>query len=326
MHGMFGSRPSLVAFSVTALALTVALPLPLALASTASAATHSDEAHKVRRTARITDADPSREDHDATESKTCHHAKPSVEIVAGAESASLSLERCDGQAIPASVDKLSILARPSTVSKPNESLAAGNAHGAEVAPGIRRLDPRLAQRLQLVADHFRKDGETTRVVLVSGSKARNAGSYHASGRAIDFRIDGTNDEAVAAFCKTVQDTGCGFYPNSGFVHMDVRDAGTGHVAWIDVSKAGEAPKYVTAWPLKEEPAKAEARPVEPKPEPAKEADNSDGTKLPSLPAAMTVAPMESPKAAEPAPESVEATPVKKTHKRHHRSHRADHTI
>jgi hypothetical protein len=325
MHGMFGSRHSILAFSVTALSFA----LPLALASTASASTHSDTEHaehKVRRTARITDADPSREDHDGTESATCRHAKPAVEIVAGSESESVSLERCDGKAIPASVDKLSILARPSTAPKPKEPLASGTTHGTEVAPGIRRLDPRLAERLQLVADHFRKDGATTKILLVAGSKSRNAGSYHASGRAIDFRIDGTDDEAVAAFCKTVPDTGCGFYPNGGFVHMDVRDSGTGHVAWIDISKTGEAPKYVTAWPLKEEPAKSDARPVESTPEPTKEADNTDATKLPSLPAAVTMAPMEAPKAAAAAPESVEATPVKKTHKRHHRSHRADHTI
>ena len=65
MHGMFGSRHSILAFSVTALSFA----LPLALASTASASTHSDTEHaehKVRRTARITDADPSREDHDGT--------------------------------------------------------------------------------------------------------------------------------------------------------------------------------------------------------------------------------------------------------------------
>ena len=323
MHGMFSTRPSFMAFSVTALALALA-------PSMASASTHADEGQRVHRTARITDSDPSREDHDAAD-HACRHAKPPVEIVAGGESASLSLERCDGQPIPASVDKLSILARPASASKPKEPLAAGKAHGTEVAPGIRRLDPRLAERLQLVADHFRKDGETTKIVLVAGSKSRNAGSYHASGRAIDFRIDGADDEAVAAFCKTVQDTGCGFYPNGGFVHMDVRDTGTGHVAWIDISKAGEAPKYGTAWPLKDEPAKGEARAPgsapesAPKAEPTKEADNSDG-KLPSLPAAVTVAPMEAPKAAEAAPASLEATPVKKTHKRHHRSHRADHTI
>ena len=73
---------------------------------------------------------------------------------------------------------------------------------------------------------------------------------HATGRAIDFRIEGTKNEDVVAFCKTLTDTGCGFYPNSSFVHLDVRDPGAGHVSWIDASGPGETPHYVTAWPPK----------------------------------------------------------------------------
>jgi hypothetical protein len=104
--------------------------------------------------------------------------------------------------------------------------------------------------------------------------------------------------------------------------MDVRDAGTGHVAWIDISKAGEAPKYVTAWPLKDEPSKPEPT----KTEPTKQADNTDAAKLPSLPAALSVAPLETPKVAAPAAEPVEATPPKKTHRHHHHARHTDHTI
>ncbi len=309
MHGMSGSRPSFAAFSVSALAVLLA-------PSMASASTHSE---KVHRTARV-------------DSHTC--AKPSLEFVAGPESATFSLERCDGDAIAASVDKLSILARPVGTPKPKDVTAKG----AEVAPGIRRLDARIAERLELVADHFRKDGAPTRIEIVA-PKSRSAGSYHASGRAIDFRIEGADDDAVAAFCKTVQDTGCGFYPNGGFVHMDVRDAGAGHVSWIDVSKAGEAPKYVSAWPLpdaaksepKNETAKVEAKnetagsearsaPTKceaPKSEPAK--DETAKNELPSLPAAAAVAPMD-----EPAPKATEVAPVKK--RRHHRKSHSSHTI
>jgi uncharacterized protein YcbK (DUF882 family) len=298
MHGM--SRPSFAALSVSALAL-------LLTPSMASASTHSE---KVHRTARV-------------DSQTC--AKPAVEIVAGPESATMSLERCDGQAIQASVDKLSVLARPVGTAKPKEIASKG----AEVGPGIRRLDDRIAERLEAVADHFRKDGEATRIVIVA-PKSRSAGSYHASGRAIDFRIEGADSDAVAAFCKTVQDTGCGFYPNEGFVHLDVRDAGTGHVSWIDISKAGEAPKYVSAWPLpesksesksetaKNEPAKCEAPKSEaPKSETPK--DETAKNELPALPAAVQAAPME-----EPAPKASEPAPVKK-HRRHRKAH-TSHTI
>jgi hypothetical protein len=98
-------------------------------------------------------------------------------------------------------------------------------------------------------DHFRKEAKVEHVALISGYRPRSAASYHSTGRALDFRIDGVTNEALVAFCKTLPDTGCGYYPNSLFVHMDVRDPGTGHVSWIDVSRPGEAPKYVSVWPL-----------------------------------------------------------------------------
>ena len=209
--------------------------------------------------------------------------------------------------IPASVDKLSILARPAERGEAEGAARRGKSHGTELAPGIRRIDPRLAERLELVADHFRKAGQPPRIVLVVAEVARSAGSYHASGRAIDFRIDGVDNEALVAFCKTLQDTGCGYYPNSSFVHIDVRDAGAGHVAWIDVSKPGEAPKYVSAWPLPADAAKSakteapkvdvakaeapEAPKVEvakaesPKAEPSTGRPTTKSRKLPALPAA-----------------------------------------
>jgi hypothetical protein len=242
------------------------------------------------------------------ESHAC--AKPAIEVVAGIESATFPLERCDGEAIQASLDKLSILARPASAAKPKEPLAAVKTRGAEIAPGIRRLDARVAERLELVADHFRKEGQLLRIMLAA-PKSRSAGSYHASGRAIDFRIDGVDNEALAAFCKSMHDTGCGYYPNGGFVHLDVRDAGAGHVSWIDVSRPGEAPKYVSAWP---QPADA-----------PKEAENTPEEKLPSLPAAAQVAPLE---ASEPPDPADPPAPPPRKHRRHRhkRAGNTNHTI
>jgi len=175
--------------------------------------------------------------------------KTPVEILAGTESATFSLAKCDGRVIPAGVDQLSLLARPPSVAKPRGPLAAlARTRGADLAPSVRRIDPRLVQRLETVVDHFRKDGQVAHVAIVSGYRPRSAGSYHSTGRALDFRLEGVNNEALVAFCKTLQDTGCGYYPNSLFVHMDVRDPGTGHVSWIDASGPGEAPKYVNVWP------------------------------------------------------------------------------
>ena len=187
-----------------------------------------------------------------SEARTC--TKPSVEVTSGSESATFSLARCDGSPAP-----LAVVARPGTAGKPRQPIEAlAKTRGAEVAPGIRRIDARLVERLELAVDHFRKAGQSARIQLVSGVRPKSAGSYHQSGRALDFRIEGVTNEALVAFCKTLDDTGCGYYPNSLFVHMDVRDHGAGHVAWIDVSKPGETPKYVSSWPLpKEEAPKAQ---------------------------------------------------------------------
>jgi uncharacterized protein YcbK (DUF882 family) len=223
---------------------------------------------------------------DAT--KAC--TKAPVEIVAGATSAKVALAKCDGAAVPASVIQLSALARPS---------AATKAH---------KLDPRVVERLEVVADHFRKDGQLPRIVLIPGNKPRTSGSMHASGRAIDFKIEGVANEEIVAFCKTMDDTGCGFYPTAGFVHVDVRDHGIGHVSWIDVSKPGDAPKYVSSWPASDAmPAhdKVEAHVTLAKKSDANVVATADEPKLPPLPAAAQFAPLESPKAEE-TPKAAEA--------------------
>jgi uncharacterized protein YcbK (DUF882 family) len=210
--------------------------------------------HKVERTARVQKAEP----------KTC--TKPAVEIIgASAETATFSLARCDGSAAPQAVEQLSILARPASAAKPKESLEKlGRAKGPDLAPGVRRIDPRLVQRLELAVEHFARGAQPSKIQLYSGYRPKSAGSFHQSGRALDFRLEGVTNEALVAFCKTLPDTGCGYYPNSLFVHMDVRDAGAGHVAWIDVSKPGETPRYVTAWPPPAQDAgKLPALPAEP---------------------------------------------------------------
>ena len=204
------------------------------------------------------------------EPKTC--TKPAVEVVAGTESASLSLAMCDGKPAPLAVDQLSILARPPSVAKPRLPLdQLSKAKGPDVAPGVRRVDPRLVQRLELAIEHFAKGSQEPRIQLVSGYRPKSTGSFHQSGRALDFRIDGVTNEALVAFCKTLPDTGCGYYPNSLFVHMDVRDTGKGHVAWIDASRPGEAPRYVSTWPPSASDAtKLPALPVEPADDPRNE--------------------------------------------------------
>jgi uncharacterized protein YcbK (DUF882 family) len=103
------------------------------------------------------------------------------------------------------------------------------------------VDPRLVARMGIVSRHF--DGKT--IEVVSGFRPYTATQYtphsnHNHGRAIDFRIRGVSNEAVRDFCRTLPSAGCGYYPNSTFVHLDVRDT---KAYWVDWSRPGEPPRY-----------------------------------------------------------------------------------
>ena len=175
--------------------------------------------------------------------------KDPVEIVRGPEVERFELTKCDGKVAPLAVELLSILIRPGGAARPTAPLAElAKKPGPELAKGIRRADPRLIDRIQAVVDHFSKPGAPAKLSVISGYRPASVGSMHSSGRAIDFRVEGVKNEDVVLFCKTLPDTGCGFYPNSSFVHIDVREPGAGHVSWIDASGPGETPRYVPVWP------------------------------------------------------------------------------
>jgi hypothetical protein len=177
--------------------------------------------------------------------------KDVVEIARGSETESLELVTCDGAVAPLAVEKVSILVRPGGAARPTtpiEELAKKK--GAELARGIKRVDPKLVMRMAQIVEHFAKAaaGGPVKMEIVSGYRPTSSGSLHASGKAVDFRLEGAKNEDIVAFCRTLNDTGCGFYPNSSFVHIDVRDPGAGHVSWIDASGPGEPPRYVSQWP------------------------------------------------------------------------------
>jgi len=175
--------------------------------------------------------------------------KDPVEIVRGPEIERFELTKCDGTLAPLAQERLSILIRPGGAARPTAPIAElAKKPGPELAQGIRRVDPRLIGRIQAVVDHFSKAGAPAKLSVISGYRPASVGSMHSSGRAIDFRVEGVRNEEVVTFCKTLPDTGCGFYPNSSFVHIDVRDSGAGHVSWIDASGPGETPRYVPVWP------------------------------------------------------------------------------
>jgi uncharacterized protein YcbK (DUF882 family) len=104
------------------------------------------------------------------------------------------------------------------------------------------IDPKLVQLVAQVSDHF--GGRN--IEIISGFRPKTLTQYtphsnHNIGKAIDLRIPGVPNEVVRDHCRTYKNTGVGYYPNSLFVHFDVRAKST---FWVDLSKPGEAPKYV----------------------------------------------------------------------------------
>ena len=90
-------------------------------------------------------------------------------------------------------------------------------------------------RVQRVVEHFPARG----VEIVSGYRPHaRAGSRHHSADALDLRIDGVDNFELSEFARTLDATGVGYYPNSTFVHIDVRDA---QAYWVDRSGPGERP-------------------------------------------------------------------------------------
>jgi uncharacterized protein YcbK (DUF882 family)/LysM repeat protein len=103
------------------------------------------------------------------------------------------------------------------------------------------VDPRLVALVGIVSAHF---GDKP-IEVVSGFRAYTPTQYtphsnHNLGRALDFRVRGVKNEDLWAFCRTLRAAGCGYYPNSTFVHLDVRET---KAFWIDRSRPGEPPQY-----------------------------------------------------------------------------------
>ena len=99
---------------------------------------------------------------------------------------------------------------------------------------------RLVRELARVSDHF--GGRT--LYIVSGLRAARGftreSSRHVSGRAVDFRVAGVPNPVLRDYLKSLSDVGVGYYPNSTFVHLDVRDR---NAYWVDTSAPGERPTY-----------------------------------------------------------------------------------
>ncbi|WP_394823413.1 DUF882 domain-containing protein [Pendulispora albinea] len=103
------------------------------------------------------------------------------------------------------------------------------------------IEPRLVALVGVVSNHF----GSRKLEVISGFRPysptqHTAHSNHNAGKAIDFRVLGVPNEVLRDFCRTLKNVGVGYYPNSTFVHLDVRAL---PAYWIDYSKPGEPPRY-----------------------------------------------------------------------------------
>jgi uncharacterized protein YcbK (DUF882 family) len=101
-----------------------------------------------------------------------------------------------------------------------------------------KMDPRLMKLLFQTGHHW----PGRRLEIVSGyrhpSVAKNPHSPHMKGLACDFRVEGVKTADLRDYLRrTFDKVGVGYYPNSSFVHLDVRKDRSAF--WIDYSGPGE---------------------------------------------------------------------------------------
>ena len=91
---------------------------------------------------------------------------------------------------------------------------------------------RLVQLLSRVSDHF--GGRVIHIMSGFRPSGRNTreSSRHVTGDAVDLKIQGVPNRTLIEFLRTLPECGVGFYPNSSFVHFDVRERRT---YWVDRS-------------------------------------------------------------------------------------------
>jgi uncharacterized protein YcbK (DUF882 family) len=102
---------------------------------------------------------------------------------------------------------------------------------------------RLIRLLTRISDTF--GGRPLRIVGGYREHSFANDSKHKSGHAVDFSVPGIPNSLLVDYLKTLPDVGVGYYPNSSFVHLDVRERRT---YWVDYSGPGDPPRYAGMTP------------------------------------------------------------------------------
>ena len=104
------------------------------------------------------------------------------------------------------------------------------------------IDPRLIDLLFRISQ---RTGQ--KIVLVSGFRAPMFSqaqlSYHTRGMAADIRIPGMTPMMVRDMAESMGVHGLGYYPVSGFVHVDVRDQSSRWTDYSSKSADGEGTEH-----------------------------------------------------------------------------------
>ena len=111
-----------------------------------------------------------------------------------------------------------------------------------------RMNERLLMLLAQVSDHF--GGRPLRVISGYRTTSWVEESKHPLGRACDFVVLGVPNKVLRDYLRALDNVGVGYYPNSTFVHLDVRDRNT---YWVDYAGPGEPPRLTPTAVIPKDP-------------------------------------------------------------------------
>ena len=110
------------------------------------------------------------------------------------------------------------------------------------------MNERLLMLMAQVSDHF--GGRPLRVVSGFRTTSWVEESKHPLGRACDFVVLGVPNKVLRDYLRSLDSVGVGYYPNSTFVHMDVREKTT---YWVDYAGPGEPPRLTPTSVIPKDP-------------------------------------------------------------------------